>query len=237
MSLLPECRLLLETEPNSGAWNMAVDEALLETAVAEERATFRWYRWSEPTLSLGYFQNLKEIEAEPRWAGLPKVRRLTGGGAILHHHEWTYSLVIPAKLAIVRRPEDLYDVVHEAIVDCLRRCGYPATIRGKTRSHSPEPFLCFSRSDSHDVVLAGHKILGSAQRRRKGAILQHGSLLVRSSPTTPEHLGLTDLVPSGSLDQATLAMVPQRLAQAVVSGSLSEKELESVTEKLTNSAL
>lgn len=232
MTKLAECRLLLETEPHSGAWNMAADEVLLDRAATQSAATFRWYRWSEPTLSLGYFQNAAEVDFDPRWKDLPKVRRLTGGGAILHHHEWTYSIAVPSRHLLVKRPEELYDVVHLAIVECLRTCGYSATLRGETRPQSPEPMLCFSRCDSHDVILSGRKILGSAQRRRKGAILQHGSLLLRSSPWTPEHPGIEDLVPEGRFAMTELATVPQRLAERFSATELSAEEEQSVMEKI-----
>lgn len=232
MTKLAECRLLFETEPHSGVWNMAADEMLLDLAVTQELTTFRWYRWSEPTLSLGYFQDDAEVEVDPRWKDLPKVRRLTGGGAILHHHEWTYAIALPARHSLVKRPEELYDVVHLAIVECLRTCGYSATLRGKTRQQSPEPMLCFSRCDSHDVILAGNKILGSAQRRRKGAILQHGSLLLHSSPRTPEHPGIENLVPDGRLEITELAKVPQRLAERVCAAAFSAEDDRAVMQKI-----
>ncbi|MCC7425164.1 MAG: hypothetical protein IT428_33255, partial [Planctomycetaceae bacterium] len=87
--------VIVESHPRSGAWNMAIDEALLETAVDAEQCTLRFYRWSEPTVSLGYFQKPEEAAADPLLAGLPIVPRLSGGGAILHHHEWTYSIALP----------------------------------------------------------------------------------------------------------------------------------------------
>jgi lipoyl(octanoyl) transferase len=232
MSKLPEFRLLFETEPQSGVWNMAADEVLLDLAATQEVATFRWYRWAEPTLSLGYFQDVADVEADPRWAPLPKVRRLTGGGAILHHHEWTYSIAVPARQPLVARPEDLYDVVHLAVVECLQTCGYAAALRGETRKQSPEPLLCFSRSDSHDVILSGHKILGSAQRRRKGAILQHGSLLLRRSVWTPDHPGIEDLVPGGRWEMTELIKVPERLAEQVSATAWNAEEERAVLQKI-----
>jgi lipoate-protein ligase A len=215
ISKLSECRLLLDAEPRSGDWNMAVDAALLETAIRDSIATFRWYRWSEPTLSLGYFQNEEELAHDSRWSTLPKVRRLTGGGAILHHHEWTYSFAVPAQQPLFRHPEELYDLVHQAIIDLLNRLGGSAGLRGETARQPPEPWLCFSRRDAHDVVWRGHKILGSAQRRRKGAVLQHGSLLERASSLTPEHLGVMDLDLPMPLTLEDLTCVPNCFAEMV----------------------
>lgn len=224
MAKLPACRLLLETEPNSGAWNMAVDEALLNTAATGHVATFRWYRWREPTLSLGYFQQPAELDADPRWVSIPKVRRLTGGGAILHHHEWTYSFAVPPAQPLVRRPEELYDLVHAAIIAMLATHGVLLSLRGAVAKQSPEPLLCFSRADAHDVVRQNHKVLGSAQRRRRGAILQHGSLLMHASPLTPDHLGLDDLGFAGELTDRELIGVVERLALQVETGGLTPEE-------------
>ena len=75
---------------------MAVDEALLESAVSQDICTLRWYRWKEPTISLGYFQSNETEVQNDTWKDLPRVRRLSGGGAILHHYELTYSFAIPA---------------------------------------------------------------------------------------------------------------------------------------------
>lgn len=206
---------------------MAVDATLLETAVTQDLATFRWYRWARPTLSLGYFQQAAEIETDPRLAGLPWVRRLTGGGAILHDQEWTYSLAIPAQQTLCGRPEELYDLVHHAIGEVLRAIGYPLLQRGEAAKLTPEPVLCFSRRDAHDLVYDGkHKVLGSAQRRRKGAILQHGSLLLRASPRTPQHLGLEDFRPTIPALIEALRQVPRRLAEQVFDDRLSTREIE-----------
>ena len=192
MSELP-VQLLVEQEPCPGAWNMAVDEALLECAGSEGLRAIRIYRWAEPTVSLGYFQSESDVHTEDRFAGLTCVRRLSGGGAILHHLELTYSLVLPAGDPFVAEPTQLYVLVHEAILDVLRSAGVEAAMRGEDRKNAVEPFLCFTRGDRHDILLAGHKIVGSAQRRRRGAVLQHGSLLLDVSPYAAELPGLNDL--------------------------------------------
>lgn len=208
--------MLIDATPQPGAHNMAVDESLLDLAVRESVATFRWYRWAEPTLSLGYFQHEADVAADPRWNGLPTVRRLSGGGAILHHHEWTYSFAVPARQPLFRQPEELYDLVHRAIIDILNQRGGESGLRGETQLLPAEPWLCFSRRDAHDVVWRGHKILGSAQRRRKGAVLQHGSLLERASPLTPEHPGALDLGLANPLATDDLQAVPSALAEKLI---------------------
>lgn len=206
------CRLIIDAEPVEGRWNMAVDEALLESAIAGGPATLRWYRWQIPTLSLGYFQAAAELETRTEWQTLPRVRRLTGGGTILHDHEWTYSCVLPANQKIVKHPYDLYDVIHHAICRWFQEAlQLTLSLRGVTRHEATEPTLCFLRQDSHDVCYGSHKVLGSAQRRRKGALLQHGSLVLRRSAEAPELPGLCDLS-----DQPDLAdLQRQELAQSV----------------------
>ena len=205
---------------------MAVDAVLLETAVSEGLATFRWYRWAQPTLSLGYFQRREELAVATTLQHLPWVRRLTGGGAILHDQEWTYSVTVPAGQDLYRHPEELYDLVHDAIISVLGGTESGLCRRGETMKSIEEPPLCFSRRDSHDVVLGDNKVLGSAQRRRKGAILQHGSLLLRASSLTPEHRGLEDLPPfrrPPALEE--LRRVPEWLASQVSEGPLASGEI------------
>ncbi len=181
---------------------MALDEALLNWVAAHQDAVYlRTYGWAEPTLSLGYFQKLDDALAEPRWHGVPVVRRPTGGGAIWHHHELTYAIVVPAHHALSRPSSALYQSVHAAIAETLRSVGLHACRRAefeRTRPRPDEsfqtrPFLCFTDRDSEDIVSDGHKIVGSAQRRHAGAILQHGSLLLESSDRTPDLPGVRDL--------------------------------------------
>ncbi|MBI1900287.1 MAG: lipoate--protein ligase [Planctomycetia bacterium] len=198
------CRLLIDP-PAAGSWNMAVDEALLEAAEAQNASgTLRFYQWSEPTLSLGYFQRHDDRRLHPASLDCSLVRRASGGGAIVHDREWTYSLVLPKTHPLSRRPNLLYDRVHQALVDVLRALGVEAKICDVPRTTGrADAFLCFARRVSGDVLLAGNKILGSAQRRRRAAVLQHGSLLLSSSQAAPELPGLFDLA-AGLPDPAAL---------------------------------
>jgi lipoate-protein ligase A len=183
----------------TGSANMALDEALLEqVAERDDLAYLRGYGWSEPTLSLGYFQRMADAELEPRWQFAPRVRRATGGGAIWHERELTYALVLPANHPCARPHTALYQAVHSAIAEILRRQGVNALRRGPASDHDRErssrrPFLCFTDRDPEDIVTDGFKVVGSAQRRRGGAILQHGSILLQRSDTTPELPGICDL--------------------------------------------
>ncbi len=199
MVQLPHVRQIIDPQANFGAWNMAVDEILLQSAIDHDIATLRWYRWREPTVSLGYFQKEEDLLSDDRLSQLPQVRRLSGGGTLVHDVELTYSLALPVSQRLIERPMDLYRIVHQSFIDTFRLRGVELTLRGTTTRHANEPVLCFAREDEHDLVLDGHKVLGSAQRRRRGAILQHGGLLLKASAVTPELLGIADLRPSVDL--------------------------------------
>jgi lipoyl(octanoyl) transferase len=182
----------------SGPTNMALDEALLDqVSTRRDVAYLRTYGWTVPTLSLGYFQQL--AQAGPRWQSVPLVRRATGGGAIWHHHELTYALALPAKYPRATPNTTLYRTVHAAIAAVLHDQGLDVCPRssGETTNSgqraASRPFLCFCDRDPEDLVASGTKVVGSAQRRRLGAILQHGSILLSRSEKTPDLPGICDL--------------------------------------------
>lgn len=196
--------------PLSGTWNMAVDEWLLERAGEGGQPSLRFYQWAEPTLSLGYFQSHEDRAKHPASGKLPLVRRASGGGALVHHHELTYSLAVPADHPLARHPQQLYDAAHDTLIGSLTNLLRPAEghflrcpqtdARG-----SGEPFLCFLRRATGDVLYrsptapnphtsdGNHKICGSAQRKHRGAVLQHGGVLLAASPHTPELPGLAEV--------------------------------------------
>lgn len=210
----PPIRLLVETHDSSGALNMATDECLFESALNQEVATVRIYGWEQATISLGYFQPPDDPDRMLRFGELPTVRRLSGGGAILHHQEITYSITIGPAHPLVCDPGRLYRLAHEAIRLELAEIGFESRLRETDLKYGPEPFLCFSRGDKNDLVHGSIKVAGSAQRRRRGAVLQHGSLILRSSPHAPEILGIQDLasdcvVPSNLREQIGSAIAEQ----------------------------
>ncbi len=161
---------------------MARDEALLHCVANRDLpAAMRFYEWSEPTISLGYFQAYAEYQAlRPPAGALPVVRRTTGGGAILHDRELTYSIVVPADLPpFSKQPDRLYELAHAALIECLHECGLAANLCGHTDDSRAGrgPFFCFERRHRLDVLIDQHKLAGSAQRRTRQAILQHGSII------------------------------------------------------------
>jgi len=226
-------RVIIEPEPAGGAWNMAVDEVLLESALRDGICTLRWYRWREPTLSLGYFQSPDDPLIDDRFTSLPVVRRLSGGGAILHDRELTYSCAIAPAHPLAAEPASLYMKMHAAIVGELARVGVEVAPRGIADKGLDGNFLCFSRGDANDLVLAGHKVLGSAQRRRRGAVLQHGSLLLERSPVAPEYPGIIDLsdVSPPVIDVMRLAAVTADvLGRKAQAGVLTNSEVDRATQ-------
>jgi lipoate-protein ligase A len=173
---------------------MAVDEALLESAGRRGQPCLRFYQWSEPSLSLGYFQRVTDRGQHAASAHARLVRRATGGGAIVHHWELTYSYTVPARSRSQVETQRYYRVFHEAARRLLRERGVPAKLHpdpGPTTGD--EPFLCFFRRTAGDLVAGGHKLLGSAQRRSRDALLQHGSLLLKASALAPELPGALEL--------------------------------------------
>jgi lipoate-protein ligase A len=196
---------LIVDPPQDGAWNMAVDEALLEDAAERGVASLRFYQWSEPTLSLGYFQAYADRLQHAASSRASVVRRLSGGGALVHDRELTYSLCLPASHPLARQFQSLYEVVHHSLIGALsaRFTGlklFADVQPGATfeRDAGDEPFLCFLRRTAVDVVALlpeateTAKILGSAQRRRRGAVLEHGGVLLTASACAPELPGLNE---------------------------------------------
>jgi lipoate-protein ligase A len=216
-----------------GAWQMAVDEVLLESAAHSGLASLRFYQWSEPTLSLGYFQSCAQRGSHRASRDCPLVRRQTGGGAILHDNELTYSLAMREPRRSTAECARLYQVVHTALADVLASLGVEASLYdGAAGLADEERFLCFLRRAEGDVLVGGSKVCGSAQRRRAGAVLQHGSLLLARSASAPELSGLAEL--TGKSWQAADLVGPlrreiaTRLGLALNEGRLSDTEMDRV---------
>lgn len=212
-------------EPAPAAWNMAVDEMLLEQA---QGATLRFYGWRQPTLSLGYFQSYDERLAHLPSTNCTAVRRTTGGGAILHDRELTYCFTAACEEGWRWSAQDLYDAFHQTLIECLADYGVCATLANPPPTDAPQPFLCFQRRAEGDVLLGQFKIAGSAQRRRRQAILQHGSVLIARSPFAPELPGICDLtqavIDRRELAEAWRERVSRRLGLSLYPSELTEAE-------------
>ncbi|TWT86276.1 Octanoyltransferase LipM [Pseudobythopirellula maris] len=227
---MPTTSRLIIDPPLKGAWNMAVDEALLDSVADGGAPALRLYRWSEPTLSLGYFQPYADRRQLPEAEGLTVVRRSSGGGALVHHHELTYSLALPeGSPALAAAAEPLNLAAHRLLIGAIseyaRERGATLALRLHDDPKVPpapppasEPFLCFLRRSEGDLLSPPAegpgsdvlwKICGSAQRKRRGAVLQHGGVLLAASPHAPQLPGLRELG-LAEIDKARLQSLMQK---------------------------
>ena len=185
---MPELPMrLLPMTPGNGPEQMAADDAMLSTAVRGV-ASMRFYSWSEPTLSLGYFQSATARLSHPNLAW---VRRATGGAGIVHHHpfELTYSLALPPGTPWQNGESWICRVHHMLQMLLLQyRVVSHAVLCGEEKKLGET--LCFLHQTPGDLLVGGSKVVGSAQRKQKGALLQHGTILLGRSPFAPELPGI-----------------------------------------------
>ena len=182
----------------TGAFNMRYDEQLASSLAAADRpSVVRIYGWSPPALSLGWHQNIEEIDLRKcSEAGIDIVRRPTGGRAILHSEEVTYSVVTVVSQKSVH---SVYKRISDALVNGLRSIGAEVALE-KSQPHFPSLYrsssamACFASAARYEIHISGRKLVGSAQRRYarpdcQEVVLQHGSILLG-----PDHLRIVDLL-------------------------------------------
>ena len=171
-----------DENPHSAAMNMAIDEALLETAVGP---TIRFYRWRSPALSFGYFGKFSDVAIYAAERDL--VRRWTGGGIVFHGDDLTYSIVIPASDPVFDESSiTVYEKIHLALCEALNGIGTQAVVTGDTdpgglvdgiqAAVSASGYNCFANPVRADIMINGRKIAGAAQRRTRRGLLQQGSI-------------------------------------------------------------
>jgi lipoate-protein ligase A len=171
-------RLLL-SPPLGGPENMALDEALMARARRTGERVLRVYGWSVPTLSLGRNQRARGVyrEDELDQRGIAVIRRPTGGRALLHHREITYSVTAPSTPDVGLTAE--YERINLLLGSALASLGAPVAVAAPaSRSIAPGAAPCFAEPSHGELVLNGRKLVGSAQWRDDGALLQHGSILI-----------------------------------------------------------
>lgn len=202
MLLAPRWRWLVSA-PADGATNMAVDHALLERAATADEAVLRIYSWARPTLSLGMHERARVRPEALVFAGVDIVRRPTGGRALLHHREVTYSVTAPARGSSLG---ESYRAINLILLDALRRLGVSATAAERAgRPLRPDAAACFAEPSAGELVVDGRKLVGSAQRRDEHALLQHGSILLENDQAMVAQLrGQTDELPPAATLRETL---------------------------------
>jgi lipoyl(octanoyl) transferase len=177
MSIFAALNVYHDIAPRSAAMNMAIDEALLESAAAP---SIRFYRWESPALSFGYFGRFADIADKASERDL--VRRWTGGGIVFHGEDLTYSVVIPAGDPVFGKSSmSIYENVHRALGKALLEAGQRATVAGvddpgSRMNAAGHNGLCFANPVRADVTIDGRKVAGAAQRRTRAGLLQQGSV-------------------------------------------------------------
>jgi len=171
---------LIITPPARGAWNMAVDESILEHIGRNESIpTLRLYAWTPACLSLGHAQPFADVDM-PRLKqhGWEVVRRLTGGRAILHTDELTYSVIAPSNEPQVDGSVlESYNRLAQALLLAVKSLEIPVEIKeGKASENATPNPICFEVPSTYEITVNGKKLIGSAQARKKEGVLQHGSL-------------------------------------------------------------
>jgi lipoate-protein ligase A len=171
---------LLITPPAHGAWNMAVDESILEhIGRGESVPTLRLYAWNPPCLSLGHAQPFSDVDVNRlKRRGWEVVRRATGGRAILHTDELTYSVIAPLNEPRVEGSVlESYNRLAQALLLAVQTLEIPVEIKAGKASESATPNpVCFEVPSTYEITVNGKKLIGSAQARKKEGVLQHGSL-------------------------------------------------------------
>jgi lipoate-protein ligase A len=207
---------LLITPPLDGATNMAIDEAILHTlADGDGIPTLRFFQWEPPCLSLGYNQHWQEIdETACQRLGYTWTRRPTGGKAILHTDEVTYSLIIPQTDSRIQGGiVESYRILSFGLLRGLAKLGVQANqaqreeITANARSHKGGP-VCFDTPSRYEITWQGKKLIGSAQLRRRGIILQHGTL--------PLHGDMNRILAALNFSAEELALQAELLPQRAV---------------------
>lgn len=177
-ALNPPWRLLSDG-PAAPAWNMAVDEALLRHV---EAPVLRVYEWAGPAQSIGYFQS-----HAVGLAGVPLVRRHSGGGLVDHRRDVTYTVVIPRSHPLGQvGTQASYAELHAAVLRALHALGDEALAAAELAPDcQPENDACFQRAVRHDIRLGARKLAGAAQRRNRVGLFHQGSILLPDPARNP----------------------------------------------------
>ena len=190
----------IDTGFEDGATQMAIDQAILECSAAVGMPTMRVYRWEPFCISLGYYQKLESMdEAACREAGIHVVRRPTGGRAVYHAQEVTYSVIMPkSSTQYLDNVAALYMMLSEGLARGIRGLGVPAELEKRSvdlNEHYKKSLSvsCFSAAARHEILVSGRKLVGSAQRHLTEGMLQHGSIL-----TGDAHLDLPRFLSGGT---------------------------------------
>lgn len=211
----------MRSPPRDAVTNMALDDAMLHTAADTGATLLRIYSWERPSVSFGRNQRCEGVYSAQRCEtlGIPAVRRLTGGRALLHGREVTYCVAAPTRVADTLRGG--YDSINAILLDALHRLGVNATLAvpaGRTASPGLAP--CFETPSAGELVVGTQKLVGSAQHREAAAFLQHGSILLDDD--------------QGLLHDLALVALPQVPTPATLRGCLGNVTHDNVADAITD---
>ncbi|WP_310569797.1 hypothetical protein [Gemmatimonas sp.] len=237
-SVLARRWTFLRSPASDGITNMAIDAALLDLAGETTRAVWRCYAWEMPTVSFGRNEQTRgRFSAERlREAGLRAVRRPTGGRALLHAREVTYSVTMPLDERLSWRVA--YAAVNHVLLRALQALGVPAQLVAdhETESVAPDGPACFDRPAAGEITVHGRKLVGSSVWRQGGAYLQHGSILLADDqarladaadvplPPTPPAAALEACAPTQARWPVVADALAASLAATLATGSMPHPE-------------
>jgi lipoate-protein ligase A len=191
---MKEWSLIVDSTPQPGSWNMAVDEYLFHSLGGEPRTVVRFYQWARPTVSLGYSQAVEKVADIDfcRHHGIDIVRRMTGGKLVLHDKEITYSISSSDTAAFSTTLAESYRLISNGLIHGLEKMGLRARLAGEAPATYRRGRLpCFSHAARDEIEIDGRKIIGSAQKRVGTRFLQHGSIPLEASADSLQKVAAT----------------------------------------------
>lgn len=215
--------LVVDSGLGDAAFNMALDEALLESAPETQKPVLRFYGWTQPAASFGYFQKIADIEAATELR--PLVRRTTGGGLVPHDADWTYSVIIPPSHAWYElRASESYERMHWWIQSAFAFLGTTTELARCCQKEIPGQ--CFAGYEKSDVLWLGRKIAGAAQRRTRNGLLIEGSV-------QPQPAGTNRNLWQSAMRSVAQRDWPAEWSEWVVARSVSQKAHQLASEKFS----
>ena len=248
----------LRTGKHSAAMNMAIDEAILSRQAASPQPTLRFYDWSRPAFSFGYFQQIsREVDAVACAArGVELVRRMTGGGTVIHGWDVTYAVVMPHGGILPKSISASYDAISGCLINGFKKIGFPTSQIEALAQHSANQErragtdlanICLTNPAKYDVMLDGKKIAGVSQRRNQIGVMHQGYIALDMPPAEVLALasrqsgfdrylkGMSAFINTGEcvqinrrhIEDAVAAGFEEQLGVQLIEGELSDRELES----------
>ncbi|MCZ6675768.1 MAG: biotin/lipoate A/B protein ligase family protein [Candidatus Poribacteria bacterium] len=188
---------LLTTEPNNAAMNMAIDESILLAQKSRPQPTLRFFDWIRPAFSFGYFQQaLEEVDMTAcATHGIELVRRMTGGGTVIHGWDVTYTVIVPHGFGVL--PKGIpaaYSVISDCLIRGLQRLDIGVTRQIEKSTLDDRPNVCLTNPAQYDIMLSGRKIAGVSQRRNQIGVMYQGYIALDMPP--PDILALASKRPN-----------------------------------------